>query len=133
VLVENRPAPPWLQRLVRFCFAGVAATAIHVAVAMLLITRLALAPYIANPIAFVIANGFAYTANTLWSFATRMSYRTLWRYLSVSALSCLATAAVSGIAEAAHLDYRIGIVLVVVIVTPINFAMHSLWTYRLSQ
>jgi putative flippase GtrA len=130
MLIEQRPALPWLQRLLRFGITGVAATAIHVAVAMLLITRLAVAPYIANPIAFVIATCFAYTANTLWSFATRMSHRTLWRYLSVSALSCLATAAVSAMAEAAHLDYRIGIALVVLIVTPVNFTLHSLWTYR---
>lgn len=106
------------------------ATAIHVAVAMLLITRLAVAPYIANPIAFVIATCFSYATNTLWSFSARMSHRTLWRYVSVSVVSCLATAAVSAAAESAHLDYRIGIALVIVIVTPVNFALHSLWTYR---
>lgn len=106
------------------------ATAIHVAIAMLLITRLALAPYIANPIAFVVATCFAYTTNTLWSFASQMSHRTLWRYVGVSALGCLATAVVSALADAAHLDYRIGIALVIVVVTPMNFTMHSLWTYR---
>jgi hypothetical protein len=36
-------------------------------------------------------------------------------------------------AEAAHLDYRIGIALVVLIVTPVNFTLHSLWTYRFPE
>lgn len=98
---------------------------------MLLITRFTLAPYIANPFAFIIATGFAYASNTVWSFASLMSHRTFVRYLSVSVFSCLATAAVSAAASAAQLDYRIGIALVIVIVTPVNFALHSLWTYRL--
>ncbi len=112
---------------------GVAATIIHVAVATVLITKLATATYIANPIAFVIATCFSYATNTLWSFTRRMSRRTLWRYVGVSVVSLLATAAVSAAADAAHLDYRIGIALVILIVTPMNFALHSLWTYRLPR
>jgi putative flippase GtrA len=133
MLIRQKPAPPWLRRLLKFGVTGVAATAIHVVVAMLLITQMAVPPYIANPIAFVVATCFSYAANTLWSFASRMSHRTLWRYIGASGLSCLATAAISAAAQAAHLDYRIGIALVVVLIAPMNFTMHSLWTYRSPQ
>lgn len=129
---EGLTAPTWLGRLFRFGITGVAATVIHVAVATWLITQWVVLPYVANPIAFVIATSFAYAANTLWSFSSRLSRRTLWPYACVSTLSCLATAAVSAIAAAAQLDYRMGILLVILIVTPANFALHSLWTYRSS-
>jgi putative flippase GtrA len=117
---------PWLGRLLRFGFTGLIATGIHVLVAVTLIARLHTLPYIANPIAFVTATGFSYAANTLWSFSSRMNHRTLRRY----ACGCAATAAVAGAAAAAGLDYRIGILLVIALVTPLTFGLHSRWTYR---
>jgi len=101
-----------------------------VLVAVTLIARLHTLPYIANPIAFVTATGFSYAANTLWSFSSRMNHRTLRRYACVSAFGCAATAAVAGAAAAAGLDYRIGILLVIALVTPLTFGLHSRWTYR---
>lgn len=129
-MLHSRSRPAWFRRLFRFGLTGLVATAIHVVVAITLITELGALPYVANPIAFLIATGFSYASNTLWSFSSQISHRTLWPYASVSALSCLATAAISAAAEAARLDYRIGILLVIVIVTPTNFALHTLWTYR---
>ena len=121
---------PWLGRLLRFGVTGLIATGIHVLVAVTLIARLHTLPYIANPIAFVTATGFSYAANTLWSFSSRMNHRTLPRYACVSVFGCVATAAVAGAAEAAGLDYRTGILLVIAVVTPLTFGLHSRWTYR---
>jgi putative flippase GtrA len=106
------------------------ATGIHVVVAVTLIIRLGVFPYLANPIAFLIATGFSYATNTLWSFSSRMNRRTLLRYACVATLGCLATMAVAAAAEIARLDYRLGVLLVIVLVTPTTFALHSLWTYR---
>ncbi len=127
------PKPPRLQRLFRFAVTGALATALHVGVATLLITKVGALPYVANSLAFLVATGFSYATNTAWSFASRMNHRTLWRYASVSAFGCLATAAIAAAADAAHLGYRFGILLVIVIVTPINFTLHSLWTYRVPR
>lgn len=129
-MLNERWRHPFFARLVRFGVTGLLATGIHVAVAVTLITRLGMFPYVANPIAFLTATGFSYATNTLWSFSSRMSHRTLWRYACVAAFGCLATMAIAAAAEAAHLDYRLGIVLVIVLVTPATFALHSLWTYR---
>lgn len=118
------------MQLIRFGITGLMATGIHVVVAVTLITQLSTLPYVANPIAFLTATGFSYATNTLWSFSSRMSHRTLSRYARVSLFGCLATMAIAAAAEAAHLDYRIGILLVIALVTPITFALHSLWTYR---
>lgn len=127
------PAPSWLGRLFRFGVTGLAATIIHVAVATWLIAQLGVLPYVANPIAFLTATSFSYASNTLWSFSSQLSRRTLWPYVCVSTLSCLATAGISAAAAAAQWDYRIGILLVILVVTPVNFAMHNLWTYRHSK
>lgn len=120
----------WLGRLLRFGVTGLIATGIHVLVAVTLITWLRTPPYIANPIAFIAATAFSYATNTVWSFASRMSRRTLHRYVCVAVFSLLATTAIAAVAEVAGLDYRFGIALVIALVTPTTFALHSAWTYR---
>ncbi len=127
---ESRRLPPWLPRLLRFGITGLIATAIHIVVAVTLIAGLRVPPYVANPIAFLAATAFSYATNTLWSFASRMDRRTLRRYACVAAFGFLATTAIAAAAEAAGLDYRIGIALVIALVTPSTFALHSVWTYR---
>ena len=122
--------PSWLGRLLRFVVTGMIATGIHVLVAVTLIAWLRTPPYIANPIAFVAATAFSYATNTVWSFASRMSRRTLHRYVCVAVFGLLATTAIAAAAEAASLDYRIGIALVIALVTPTTFVLHSAWTYR---
>lgn len=122
--------PSWLGRLLRFGVTGMIATGIHVLVAVTLIAWLRTPPYIANPIAFVAATAFSYATNTVWSFASRMSRRTLHRYVCVAVFGLLATTAIAAAAEAASLDYRIGIALVIALVTPTTFVLHSAWTYR---
>jgi putative flippase GtrA len=124
--------PPWFGRLLRFGVTGLVATGIHVLVAVTLIAGWRTPPYLANAVAFLTATAFSYAINTLWSFSARMNRRTVWRYACVAALGCVATAAVAGAAQAAHLDYRVGILLVIALVTPVTFAMHSRWTYRAS-
>jgi len=121
---------PWLGRLLRFGVTGLIATGIHVLVAVTLIARLHTLPYIANPIAFVTATAFSYAMNTMWSFASRMDRRTLRRYVCVAVFGCLATTAIAAAAEIAGLDYRLGIALVIALVTPTTFVLHNAWTYR---
>lgn len=124
---------PWFTRLLRFGITGLVTTAIHVIVAVILIAGLRILPYVANPIAFLAATAFSYATNTLWSFASRMDRRTLRRYACVAAFGFLATTAIAAVAEAAGLDYRIGIALVIALVTPSTFALHNVWTYRAAR
>lgn len=121
---------PTVLRVARFGFTGVLTTGIHVLVASTLIVGVGVRPYLSNAAAFLIATGFSYTTNTLWSFSSRISRRTLWRYAGVATFGLLATMAIAAAAEKAHWDYRIGILLVICLVTPITFTMHNLWTYR---
>lgn len=119
-----------LPRLLRFGATGVLATAIHVTVATILIAGFGVPPYLGNAVAFLVATTVSYLINTQWSFASRLSRRTLRRYIVVAAIGCLLTVAVSGAAQLAGLDYRIGILLVILLVTPITFLLHNHWTYH---
>ena len=122
--------PPWFGRLLRFGATGLVATGIHVLVAVTLIAGWRTPPYLANAVAFLTATAFSYAINTLWSFSSRMDRSTLGRYLCVAAFGCLATTAIAAAADAAGFDYRIGILLVIALVTPSTFLLHSAWTYR---
>lgn len=121
---------PRLVRLIRFCITGVVVTGIHAAIAATLIAGFGVAPYVANAIAFLVATTVSYVVNTQWSFSARLSQRTLRRYVVVAAFGCLLTVGVSGTAQMAGLDYRLGILLVILCVTPITFALHNWWTYQ---
>lgn len=127
---ETRVQSHWFTRLLRFGVTGVIATGIHVVVAATLIVGLRVLPYMANPVAFLVATAFSYAINTMWSFASRMDRHTVRRYVCVAAFGLLATTAIAAAAEAAELDYRIGIALVIALVTPSTFVLHSVWTYR---
>lgn len=120
-------------RLLRFGATGVFATGIHIATATALITQAGAAPYIANPIAFLVATVASYVINTHWSFSQRMDHRTLMRYGCVAVMGCLGSTAISAVAEMARLDFRLGIALVIVLVTPATFMLHNMWTYRVKQ
>lgn len=130
MLNEARLPPRWRVRLLRFSITGVITTGIHVVIAGTLIAGLHVLPYLANPIAFLAATMFSFGANTLWSFTSRMDRRTLRRYACVAALGFILTTAIAAAAEAARLDYRIGIMLVIALVTPTTFTLHNFWTYR---
>ncbi len=116
--------------LLRFGITGLASTAIHVLVATVLIKLCGLSQVAANVSAFCTANVFSYLVNTLWSFAHRLGHRSLLRFWLVSLLALGLTTLVSGLAEALHLHYLIGIAMVVTVVPVFTFLGHRHWTYR---
>jgi putative flippase GtrA len=118
------------RQTARFVITGLLTTALHILVAVSVISLLDLFPPTANGIAFVIATVFSYVTNTLWSFSNTITRTNLLRYVLVSMMGCVLTVSISGLAEHAGMHYGYGIALVVFTVPPITFLMHKLWTYR---
>lgn len=118
------------RRAARFGLSGIIATAIHVSVAVLLVSQFQWHPAWANAMAVACATVFSYVANTLWSFSSAIDGTTLLRFLCVSIGITFFAGAVSGVAEWVGIDYRIGIALVVVSIPPLTFWLHHNWTYR---
>ena len=122
-----------LIRLGRYGITGLLGTCIHVVIAVALIQEIHTTAYLANAIAFCVATGFSYLVNTRWSFTSQVNHQTLRRYMSVATLGCFLTVLISASAEYLQLDYLIGILLVILIVTPITFLLHKHWTYHSIQ
>ncbi len=114
----------------RFATVGVAATIIHVLVAVALVELLNWHPGLANGIAFIVANLFSYAVNTHWSFERKISLKSWYRFLTVSFLAWLLTIAVSWSVEAAGGSYLLGILLVVALIPGLTYLGHRYFTYR---
>jgi putative flippase GtrA len=118
------------RQTARFIITGLLTTALHILVAVSVISMIHLFPPTANGIAFVIATVFSYVTNTLWSFSNTITRKNLLRYVLVSMIGCVLSVGISGVAEHFGMHYGYGIALVVFTVPPITFLLHKLWTYR---
>lgn len=114
----------------RFAMVGVAATFIHVTVAVGFIEGVHWHPGIANGIAFVVANFFSYAANTRWSFGAKIGVDSWYRFVAVSFVAWLLTVAISWLVAAAGGSYMLGILLVVTLIPTLSYIGHRNFTYR---
>lgn len=114
----------------RFALVGVAATLIHVMVAVSLIEWQGLHPGIANGVAFIPANLASYVANTCWSFKARMDLGNWGRFVAVSFVAWLLTIVIASAVVEAGGHYLLGITLVVALVPVLTFMAHQKFTYR---
>jgi putative flippase GtrA len=113
-----------------FLCIGLAATAVHVAIATHLIGTHMLPMALGNAIAFVVANLFSYFSQSAYVFqrpATSVQY---WRFLIVSLVGLAFVVAISSGVEALGVHYLASIAVVVLVVPIVTFSVHSLWTFR---
>ncbi len=115
-----------------FILVGVAATLVHVAVALLARETLGLAPLNANLAGYVAAVGVSYLANARLTF--RRPSRNLaqfGRFLAVSLLALgLNQALIYLLAERAGWPFWMALIPVVLAVPALSFALSKLWAFR---
>ena len=124
------PSHSLTRQVQRFAVSGLLVTGFHVLVAAGLIRLVQLAPAPANGLAFVMAILFSYVINTSWSFSSSLHGKNLLRFVLVSIVGLILAVSISGLAEFYGLHYWLGIAGVICVVTPVNFLLHSLWTYK---
>lgn len=127
LLVRHMLAAP--AQLRRFLVTGVVNTAVHTCVAVTLIAGIDSDVTVANVIAFCTATGTSYVLNTLWSFSQALSGATLVKFVIVSIVGAMITAAVARVADVLGAHYLVGIACVAVTVAPTTFTLHKYWTY----
>ena len=114
----------------RFALVGIAATLLHITLAIFLIEKLALSPGAANGIAYVLANMVSYIANTQWSFKSQLGLETWGRFVAVSAFAWGLTVGIASAVDRLGGHYLLGIGLVVSLVPVLSFFAHRCFTYR---
>lgn len=117
-------------RLVRFGVSGLCSTAIHTLVAATLFARFDATLVTANTIAFLCATAFSYLANTLWSFSSTVRTRNAVRFLAVTLAGFVETLLLARAAEALDVSRAMSVVAIALLIPPMTFLLHRLWTYR---
>lgn len=123
-------ASPLLKKAVRFGISGLVVTLVHAAIAASLIETVLPRPALANGIAFAVATLLSYLINTYWSFSQAPAPANLLRFVVVALLGLCLAMSVAGLAASLGLSYWVGIGCVVLVVPPVTFLTHALWTYR---
>lgn len=124
------PPSAYVARFVRFGLTGAASTAVHVIVALVAMRLFGAGPVVGNAVAYSVATSFSYLLNTCWSFSANLTKKTLARFLVVSAFGGTLTIILAAVVNMLGGGDILGILVIVVLVPPSSFIMHSLWTYR---
>jgi putative flippase GtrA len=119
-----------LPSFYRFCITGVLNTVVHYLTASALFAFGDVSPAIANGGALIVATCFSFVANTLWSFSCRLNARIFARFLIISALACGLAMSVATLLSGWGVPNQLGILGVILVVTPITYLLHRFWTYR---
>jgi putative flippase GtrA len=116
---------------VRFLAVGGGATAIHVAVALVLNGPLGVPPLQANFFAFIVAWCFSYFGNWRWTFGATSDHRSAGpRFFAVSLfLFCLNQAIVFVAVERLGWPFWAALAVVVAVVPVAGFAASRLWAF----
>jgi len=124
---------PLIFQLTRFGIVGTVGTALQFVSVITLVEIAKINPLIANLIAFALTFFTSYMGHRFWTFkeTTRRHAQSLPRYLLL-ALGGL------GVAELLyyivlyllHLNYIVGLFIVVAIMASINFIVNKFWTFK---
>ena len=120
-----------VKRAVRYGTTGVFVTFVHACIVVLVMERFYPVASVANGIAFLVATTISYLINTHWSYSSSITPTNLVRFATVTTIGLILSMTVSGLAQRAGLFYGWGVAMVVCVVPPVTFTLHTLWTYRL--
>jgi putative flippase GtrA len=122
----------WVGVAFRYGVVGVIGTILHFALTVAQVEWLALDPVLASAIAFVVVLLVSYALNHTWTFAASVApLAGLARYSAVTIVSfALNLTIMAVVTKVLHWDYRIGLVLIVLVIPAINFTLNARWTFR---
>ena len=121
-----------LRKVARFAVIGVAATATHVTIGLLLAEGLGMAPFWANFIAFSAAVFVSYFGNLIWTFdmaAARLGRLPRFAVVSLSGLAAN-QAIVFATVNMAGWNYRVALAIVLLIVPALTYLANRQWVFR---
>lgn len=117
------------HEFIRFGLVGVANTLAHACVVIALMEAFAPPAFVANGVAFMLANLMSYVLNSRFTFSTPVSFTGYRRFLLVSLVSLALTLLITLVAEYLGWHYGIGLVMVILIVPILNYLVMKAWAF----
>jgi putative flippase GtrA len=118
------------QQLFRFGVVGMAAMAVHLAVVSATVP-FGLNPLIANVLAFFVAFQISYHGHRRWTFHSKNERSASYlRLLLVSLASFTLNETLYSAVLQTGLDYRLGLLGVLIVVSGITFVLSRFWVFR---
>ncbi len=130
--VETAVPPRHLfLELVRFGIVGVAATLVHVGVAVACVEAAGLDPFVANLLAFTTAVGISYVGHMYVTFGARGAHaQRLPRFVATALLGLgLNQLIMATWVSALEWDYRGALAIVVTLVPALTYAVSKKWVF----
>ena len=116
----------------KFGTIGVLNTALHSAIVVLAHGTIGVPVVVSHFIAFWLVNAFSYVLNTYLVFRKPLAFGSYVRFFAVSLFTLVATIVIASLCELAGLDYRIGLVIVIVVTPPVTYLLQKSFTFRSS-
>jgi putative flippase GtrA len=119
--------------MAKFGFAGLAATATHVLILLVLVEHAGVGPVPASVPAFLAALLVSFLINHRWTFVARGAWgRYFSRYAAVSVAGLLLNLAIMyGTVSLMRQPYVVGLAMVVVLVPLFSFFLQRQWTFSI--
>jgi putative flippase GtrA len=122
---SRRDIVPFLK----FGTIGVLNTVLHSAIVILAYGSLGVPVIMSHVIAFVLVNAFSYLLNTYLVFRSTVSLSGYSKFVAVSGFSLAATVSIAALCEFLGLDYRIGLVIVILVSPPVTYILQKSFTF----
>lgn len=131
VAVTKLCAKKEMGRVLRFATVGLVATATHAGMVLLLVEGYGFAPLLANFFAFLLAVLVSFVGHYHWTFSSVNSYRTAFpRFIVIAFLGLgLSQAIMFSAVSLLSLNYRFGLIAVLMLVPGLNFLANRFWTF----
>ncbi|WP_095048547.1 GtrA family protein [Pseudomonas sp. Irchel s3h9] len=121
--------PAKYHEFIRFGLVGVANTAVHAGIVIMLMEACVPPAFVANGVAFFFANLMSYTLNSRFTFRLPMSFLGYRRFLLVSLVSLALTLLITSVIEFLGWHYGVGLILAILVVPVLNYLVMKVWAF----
>jgi putative flippase GtrA len=118
---------------VKFLLTGLLSSACYAGTILFLVEVAGSGEIVATVVGFVAGTAVSWAINSLWTFEVALQGATLQRFVAVTLLGLGLNVGIMKMVLLAGLDYRLGVLLILVVVPVFNFCGHRWWTYQLRR
>jgi putative flippase GtrA len=126
------PAKPRgaMSQALRFLLVGLVSSACYTGTTMVLSDFGILDHVASSVVGFVLGTLASWLLNSLWTFSAQLHGKLLLRFVTVTLVGLGLNVLIMACVEAMGVNYRLGLLTVLILVPIFNFCCHRWWTFR---